>query len=404
MAFNGLRGTLPQTIGLLQPAPRQDLMHSARHQDLHDVPGALRAFDVLTPGRVNLIGEHTDYNDGFVLPMAIDRGLRLTVRPRADRRVLFRSERQTAAAVFDLDVPLVPAGAWSDYPAGVLAEFLPLGWQIPGFEAHVSGDLPSGGGLSSSAALEVATATAVETLCRRTLPLDAKALLCQRAENCFAGVPCGIMDQFAVTCGQAGHALLLDCRNRAIRHVLIDDASIRVLVVDSGVKHSLGDGEYGKRRAQCASAAALLGCASLRDVTPAIWQAEADRLPDIERRRAAHVLSENARTLAFVAAVEATDWPRAGRLMGESHASLARDYEVSCPEMERLVAAAADLPGVHGCRMTGGGFGGCAVALVVADRADAVMADLRRAYRDATGIEAEMFVTRAAAGPRVVPA
>jgi galactokinase len=356
-------------------------------------------FVVWTPGRVNLIGEHTDYNDGFVLPMAIDRGLRLTVRPRTDRRVVVRSERQAAAAAFDLDAPLVPAGTWSDYPAGVLAEFRELGWRIPGFEALVSGDLPSGGGLSSSAALEVATATAVETLCGRTLPPDAKAVLCQRAENRFVGVPCGIMDQFAVTCGRAGHALLLDCRNRALRHVSLDDPSICVLVIDSGVKHSLGDGEYATRRRQCAAAATLLGCAALRDVTPAIWQARAAALPDLERRRAAHVLSENDRTLAFVAAVAAADWPSAGRLMRESHESLARDYEVSCPEMELLVTAAGALPGVHGCRMTGGGFGGCAVALVAADRADTVMAVLRRSYRDATGIEAEMFVTRAAAGP-----
>ena len=372
---------------------------------LHSAPSLAGAsppiFEVRTPGRVNLIGEHTDYNDGFVLPMAIDRGLRIAVRPRADRRVVLRSDRESTAADYDLDTPLIPRGTWSDYPAGVLAGFMELGWSIPGFEALVSGDLPAGGGLSSSAALEVATATVVETLCGRTLPLDEKALLCQRAENGFAGVPCGIMDQFAVTCGRAGHALLLDCRSRVIRHVPLDDPSIRVLVVNSGVKHSLGDGEYGKRRAQCGSAAGLLGCASLREVTPDIWRTRAAPLPDVERRRAAHVLSENDRTLAFVAAVVAADWPSAGRLMRESHASLARDYEVSCPEMEHLVAAAASLPGVHGCRMTGGGFGGCAVALVATDRTTEIMNDLQTAYRAATGIEAEMFVTRAAAGPSV---
>ena len=372
---------------------------------LHGCPplaeDSLPAFVVHTPGRVNLIGEHTDYNDGFVLPMAIDRGLRFAVRARADRQVVLRSEREPTAADIDLDAPLVPRGHWSDYPAGVLAGFMELGWSVPGFEALVTGDLPAGGGLSSSAALEVATATVVETLCGRTLPLDEKALLCQRAENGFAGVPCGIMDQFAVTCGRAGHALLLDCRSRAIRHVPLDDPTIQVLVVNSGVKHSLGDGEYGNRRAQCASAATLLGCPSLRDVTPDIWRARAATLPDVERRRAAHVLSENDHTLAFVAAVVAADWPSAGRLMRESHASLARDYEVSCPEMEHLVAAAASLPGVHGCRMTGGGFGGCAVALVATDRTTEIMTDLRTAYRAATGIEAEMFVTRAAAGPRV---
>jgi galactokinase len=359
------------------------------------------SFTVHAPGRVNLIGEHTDYNDGFVLPMAIDRGIRIAVRLRADRRVVLRSERESTVAVLDLDTALRPSGTWSDYPAGVLAGFLQLGWPIPGFEALVSGDLPAGGGLSSSAALEVATATAVETLCGRTLPLEEKALLCQRAESGFAGVPCGIMDQFAVTYGRAGHALLLDCRSRTIRHVPLDVPSIRLLVVNSGVKHSLSDGEYGTRRAQCASAATRLGCTSLRDVTPDIWRRQADALPVIERRRAAHVLSENERVHAFVAAAEAADWPSAGRLMQESHASLALDYEVSCPEMEHLVAAAGSVRGVYGCRMTGGGFGGCAVALIATDRTTEIMHALRTAYRAATGIEAEMFVTRAAAGTRV---
>ena len=376
-------------------------MKTALHGKSSPASVGMPSFAVHTPGRVNLIGEHTDYNNGFVLPMAIDRGLRITVRRRTDRHVVLRSEREPTAADYDLDAPLVPLGHWSDYPAGVLAGFMDLGWSIPGFEAVVTGDLPASGGLSSSAALEVATATVVETLCGRTLPRDEKALLCQRAENAFAGVPCGIMDQFAVTCGRAGHALLLDCRSRVIRHVPLDDPSIQVLVVNSGVKHSLGDGEYGNRRAQCASAATLLGCPSLRDVTPDIWRARAATLPDVERRRAAHVLSENDRTLAFVAAAVAADWPGAGRLMQESHASLACDYEVSCPEMEHLVAAAGSLRGVYGCRMTGGGFGGCAVALVATDRTAEIMTELRAAYRAATGIEAEMFVTRAAAGPRV---
>jgi galactokinase len=359
-------------------------------------------FEVWAPGRVNLIGEHTDYNDGFVLPMAIERGLRLVVRRRPDRRAVLRSDREQAEAILDLDCPFTPGGGgWSAYQAGVIAGFHELGWRIPGFEAVVSGDLPIGGGLSSSAALEVAMATAIESLCGRRLPPAAKALLCQRAENVYAGVPCGIMDQFAVTCGRAGHALLLDCRSREIRHVPFRDDGVRVLVADSGVKHSLGDGAYGRRRAECEAAATLLGCGSLRDVTPETWRSRGATLPDVERRRAAHVLSENDRTLAFVAAVEAADWPRAGRLMRESHASLARDYEVSCRELDLLVAAAADLPGVHGCRMTGGGFGGCVVALVATDAAAAVMAELRRRYRDATGIDAGMFVTRAAAGARV---
>jgi galactokinase len=359
-------------------------------------------FEVWAPGRVNLIGEHTDYNDGFVLPMAIDRGLRLTVEPRDDRMAVLRSDRETAVETIDLGGPLVPGRrGWSAYPAGVIAGYQQLGWEIPGFEASVSGDLPAGGGLSSSAALEVATAIAVERLCGRSLPPEERALLCQRAEHAFAGVPCGIMDQFAVTCSRANHALLLDCRSRQIRHVPLDDGGVCVLVVNSSVKHSLADGAYATRRAQCASAAALLGCESLRDVSADAWRAGAAGLPDIERRRATHVLSENERTLDFVAALERGDWSRAGRLMRESHASLARDYEVSCRELDLLVDAATALPGVFGCRMTGGGFGGCAVALVAAERAADIMAELARSYRAATGIDAGMFVTRAGAGAGV---
>ncbi|MFM7108501.1 MAG: galactokinase [Planctomycetaceae bacterium] len=363
------------------------------------------AFEVWAPGRVNLIGEHTDYNDGLVLPMAIDRGLRLAVRRREDRLVVLRSERDSATASLDIDRPLVPgAKGWTAYPAGVIAGFRELGWDVPGFEASVSGDLPAGAGLSSSAALEVATATAVETLCGRALPPHEKALLCQRAEHAYAGVPCGIMDQFAVTLATAGHALLLDCRSLAVRHVPFRDGGVRVLVANSGVKHSLVDGEYAARRLQCEAAARLLGVASLRDMTIEDPRCHGAGLPDVERRRAAHVVSENERTLGFVAAVSAGDWPRAGRFMLESHASLARDYDVSCRELDLLVEAAAALPGVHGCRMTGGGFGGCVVALVAADRADDVVTALGRAYRASTGIDAMMFVTRASDGVRVVPA
>jgi len=367
----------------------------------HEAPPR-HAFEVLAPGRVNLIGEHTDYNDGFVLPMAIDKGLRMEVRRRDDRRVVLRTDREGTPAEFHLDAPLVPGRRdWARYPAGVIAGYQQLGWHVPGFDAEISATLPTGSGLSSSAALEVATATAVETLCGRSLPPQQKALLCQQAEHAFAGVPCGIMDQFAVTFGRVGHALLLDCRSRAIRHVPLADTSVAVLVVNSGVKHSLADGAYAARREECESAARQLGVASLRDVTPAAWAAGQVALPAVERARAAHVLSENTRTLRFVAALEQGDWPAAGRLMRESHASLANDYAVSCRELDLLCAIADELPGVHGCRLTGGGFGGCAVALIDAARAEGIMAALRDRYRDATGIEAAMFVTGAAGGPQV---
>lgn len=368
-------------------------------------PTALDAFVVHAPGRVNLIGEHTDYNDGFVLPMAIERGVTIAVTRRRDRLAALRSEREAGAALLDLRAALEPGRSdWVRYPAGVLAGYQRLGWEIPGFDAAITADLPAGGGLSSSAALEVATATVIETLCGRALDPLSRALLCQCAEHEFAGVPCGIMDQCAVTLGRAGHALLIDCSNREIRAVPFGGDDVALLVVNSGVRHSLADGEYARRRAECASAAAALGYGSLRDVTPAIWSARHHALSALERRRATHVLSENDRTCAFVAALERADWPAAGRLMNESHASLRDAYEVSCRELDTLCELASDMPGVFGCRMTGGGFGGCAIVLVAAGATREVMAAVHEHYRAATGIDAQMFATRAAAGAGLLEA
>ena len=359
------------------------------------------AFVVAAPGRVNLIGEHTDYNDGFVLPLAIERGVRLAVVPRNDRLVVLQTDREPGRVEVDLDAPLEPGRRdWARYPVGVVAEYLQRGFAVPGFEARVSADLPAGGGLSSSAALEVATATAVERLCGRTLPPMERALACQRAEHVHAGVPCGIMDQFAVTFGRAGHALLLDCRSRAIRHVPCGD--VAVLVADSGVKHALADGEYARRRQECHAAADRLGVAALRDVSVADWPRLEQRLPEPLARRARHVVTENDRVGRFVTALESGDWSTAGRLMAESHASLAHDYEVSCRELDLLVAAAAGVPGIVGCRMTGGGFGGCVVALARPTEAEAALEALLERYRIASGITAAGFLTRPAAGAAVV--
>jgi len=359
-------------------------------------------FTVRAPGRVNLIGEHTDYNDGFVLPMAIDRHVAIHVRPRHDRLVILRSGRDPRAVTLDLASAIEPVPRhWSNYPAGVIVGYQRHGYGIPGFDAEISATLPAGGGLSSSAALEVATATAIETLCGRSLPPDEKALLCQQAEHEFAGVPCGIMDQFAVCFGQAGHAIQLDCRSRQIVPVPIDGA-VRVLVIDSGVKHALADGEYATRRRECVEAARMLGVASLRDLTPERLVGAEGILPPTEYARARHVVAENARVPAFVAAIKAHDWTSAGRLMDESHWSLSHDYAVSCPELDRIVGIAAGITGVHGCRMTGGGFGGCAVALVDARRAEESGRALYAAYREATGIDSRWFLTAAGAGPVVV--
>ena len=357
------------------------------------------AFAIFAPGRVNLIGEHTDYNDGFVLPIAIERGVRMEVSPRNDRIAVLRTALAPDAVRLDLREPLSPGRRdWARYPAGVLAGYLDRGFAVPGVAADISADLPVGGGLSSSAALEVALATAIEALCGRALPPQEKALLCQEAEHRFAGVPCGIMDQFAVTFGRRGHALLLDCRSREIRHVPCGD--VAVLVADSGVKHSLADGEYARRRAECREAAQMLGIGSLRDIDPTRWPEQATALPDVLRRRTAHVVSENVRVHRFLAAIEAGLWATAGRLMGESHESLRRDYEVSCPELDLLVGAAAGVPGIFGCRMTGGGFGGCVVALADPTQAAAALEQLLDRYREVSGITATGFLTRAAAGPQ----
>ena len=362
-------------------------------------------FVVIAPGRVNLIGEHTDYNDGLVMPCAIDRGLRIAVAPRVGGRCLVSSDRGGHAAAIDLDQPLVPGRAdWARYVEGTLAGFQRLGWRVPAFEAVITADLPAGGGLSSSAALEVGIATAVEMLCGRRLDPIEKALLCQRAEHEFAGVPCGIMDQFAVTLARRGHALLIDCRSRVVEHVPLGE-DVAVLVIDSGVKHALADGAYAARRRECESAAVRLGVPALRDVALADWPAAERRLPDPERRRARHVVTEIARVVDFAAAARAGDWITAGRLMNASHASLRDDFEVSCRELDLICDSVAGLAGVWGCRMTGGGFGGCAVVLVEASRAAAIAAAAATRCGEVLGREPAMFLTRAAAGagPLVEP-
>ena len=364
---------------------------------------AIGPFTVSAPGRVNLIGEHTDYNDGIVLPMAIDRHVTIDVRPRGDRLAVLRTQRDRRPVTLDMRETIAPVGRhWSNYVRGVIEGYRRRGFVIGGFDAEISATLPAGGGLSSSAALEVATATVVETLSGRALPLAEKALLCQQAEHDFAGVPCGIMDQFAVCFGQAGHALCLDCRSQVIVPVPIGDA-LRVLVIDSGVKHSLADGEYAKRRRECAEAARLLGVASLRDVTSDGLERSASLLPPTELARARHVVGEIARVPAFVGALADADRGAIGRLMGQSHRSLAVDYAVSCAELDLLVELSGRIPGIIGCRMTGGGFGGCAVALVDAGQAEEAGRSLRDAYHAASGIDAAWFLTPPAPGPQVVP-
>ncbi len=363
------------------------------------------------PGRVNLIGEHTDYNDGFVLPMAIERQTVIVAAPREDQTVVLRSTAFDDEARFELNDAASASGPeWSPYLQGPIALCLEAGLTpTTGFDALVDSTVPPGGGLSSSASLEVATATLMEALSGKSLDPVAKALLAQRAEHEYAGVPCGIMDQFIAAMGRDGAALLIDCRTHETTDVSMADPSIAVLIINSNVKHALTGGEYAQRRSQCESAAEKLGVKALRDANLRQLEAAKERLEDTEYRRARHVIGENERTLDAAAALRRGDWPAAGTLMFQSHDSLRDDFEVSCPELDTLVDLAAqacpELDGqaaVIGSRMTGGGFGGCTVTLVQADAAPAVTRFILDGYRQATGIDATAFVTRPAPGARVL--
>ncbi len=309
------------------------------------------------PGRVNLLGEHTDYNDGFVLPVAIDRFTRVDARRRSDRVMTVTATDLGERDEFTLDA-IDRTDTWRDYVRGVVALLRPP----HGFDLVIASSLPRGAGLSSSAALEVAVGRAVSDL-----PAAELALLCQRAENDFVGVQCGIMDQFTVANARAGHALFLDCRNLACRYLPIpSDAAI--VVCESRLERRLAASGYNERRAECAQAAAALGLRALRDAAPE----QLGSLPSLLHRRVRHVATENARALAGAAALEAGDLAAFGSLMNESHQSARIDFDICPPEVDRLAAHIRAVPGCYGARMTGGGFGGCTVSLVKRDAVTAV--------------------------------
>ncbi len=357
------------------------------------------------PGRVNLIGEHTDYNDGFVLPMAIDRHVVIAAdRPTnaASHEARLFSVALERWASFSCEHALKPGAAdWSNYVRGVFAGFQAAGHPPGPFDAVVHSDLPVGGGLSSSAALDVAAATLLEALAGTRLDPLAKALLCQRAEHDFAGVPCGIMDPCASVMGKAGCLLLLDCRSRTVELTPLADPEVLVLIVNSNVKHALTDGGYAARRRQCEDAARLLGVAALRDVSPEQLEQGRAKLDDLLYRRARHVVGEIARTVQTADALRRGDWDLVGRLMLASHASLCDDFQVSCDELNVLVQLATEA-GVIGSRMTGGGFGGCTVSLVRRSALDAVRAHISDGYLRQTGRRATLFVTRPVDGAHLV--
>jgi galactokinase len=357
------------------------------------------------PGRVNLIGEHTDYNDGFVLPLAIDRYSVFLAAERSDSRVCVQSTGVDGELVLDLNEPVSPGEpGWTNYIRGPVALAAEQGFQTKGFDALIHSTVPTGGGLSSSASLEVATLTLIESLTGKRMDPVQKALTAQRAEHEFAGVPCGIMDQYASVLGRSGHCLLIDCRDRSTRYIKLDSPSVCVLVINSKVKHSLAGGEYARRRGQCKAAAKAIGVDALRDTTPGGLEAARDRLDPTAYARARHVIMENQRTLDTADALDRKDYTEAGRLMFQSHASLRDDFEVSTPELDQLVESAhrQSQAGVIGSRMTGGGFGGCTITLVHPGEVRKIASVILNDYRDATGIEADAFVTRASAGARAL--
>jgi galactokinase len=354
---------------------------------------------VAAPGRVNIIGEHIDYNDGFVLPMAIERYVIIAAAPARDRSATsshILSANLHQEAELELAGQIEPGSVtWASYAQGVVAGFAARGMRVEPFDAVIYSTVPLGGGLSSSAALEVATATLLEAIRGETLDPIEKALLCQQAEHKFAGVPCGIMDQFSSVLCQTDHLMLLDCRSHAVTMVPFTDPHVTVLIVNSNVRHELTGGEYAKRRAECEEAARVLGVPSLREMSLQHLIPGATDLAPVPLRRARHGAAR---------AIANGEWELVGRQMYASHNSLRDDYEVSCPELDLLVRLASQQPGVIGSRMTGGGFGGCTVSLVWTEQVPTVLQALREQYQMQTHIEPSLFVTRPAQGAQVLNA
>ena len=363
--------------------------------------GAQPEFVVAAPGRVNLIGEHTDYNAGFVLPMAIERcvviaGRKINHPP--SQRIRITSQTVDATVEILLDAPIVPSEpVWANYVRGVIAGFLNRRVALPSIDAVMASDVPLGGGLSSSAALEVATATLLEVASSTHLNSYDKARLCQKAEHEFAHVPCGIMDQLISVLGDSSGALLIDCQSESARVIPIADPSVSILIMNTNVRHDLASGEYGLRRRQCHEASRKLGVKSLREATLELLTSKARELDALEFKRARHVITENDRTVRAAQALSDNNLRLFGQLMYESHESLRSDYEVSCRELDVLVQSAQALgedEGVLGARMTGGGFGGCTITLVRTDRVAQVEARLLADYVSGTGRIATSFVSR----------
>ncbi len=349
------------------------------------------------PGRVNLIGEHTDYNDGYVFPMAIDRYTTAAIGPRRDRRLVIWSENMKDGATVDLNENEERRNHWSDYVAGV-ARMLELeGIALPGADIYLESDVPVGSGLSSSAALLISSALALLRSVNAEMDGVQLAKLGQRAENQFVGMNCGIMDQFISLHAEKDHALFLDCRSLDYRQVPLPSDKAKIVVCNTMVKHELGSSEYNKRRAECEEGVRLMQAdfpdiRALRDVSSSQFAKVQHKLPEAVRKRCRHIITEDERVLASIDALEQNDLSRFGKLMNASHDSLRDDYQVSCRELDVMVEIARSLPGTLGARMTGGGFGGCTVNLVESNSVDAFCAQIQRQYHEATGLDPSVYV------------
>ena len=359
------------------------------------------------PGRVNLIGEHTDYNDGFVMPAAINFSTWITLYDLDEHQLAFQSDSFREQVVLDLDnPPTSPRGHWSDYPIGVALMLQRAGYDLQGARLIISTEVPIGSGLSSSAALEVAIAIALTAHSKIAIDPVELALLCQRAENEFVGARVGIMDQFASIFGRSNKALLLDCRTLEFKQLPLSNKT-QLLICNTMVKHELASSAYNERRAQCEEGVARLktllpNVTALRDISSAQLEMHRASLPELIYRRCKHVITENERVLAAAAALQQDDLHRFGQLMNESHESLRYNYEVSCAELDLMAELARDVEGVYGARMTGGGFGGCTVNLVDRNNVDQFKELVSAGYQKATGLTPEIYVCSAVNGAEEV--
>jgi galactokinase len=356
------------------------------------------------PGRVNLIGEHTDYNGGYVLPCALSLGTYCAARTRGDDKIILKAEGyeprvEVSTGVLEYD----PAHNWANYPKGVAFELIKAGYKIGGFELNIRGNLPNGAGLSSSASIELCAFAALNALFELNIPQIEGVKLCQRAENKYIGVNCGIMDQFASGMGRAGHAILLDCETLKYSYAPLKLSGVKIIIANTNAKRGLASTKYNERRAECEAALNDLrkgiDVKALCNVTPREFEANKELIASpVKRKRAEHAVYENARTLAAVEALNTGDIATLGRLMNESHVSLRDLYEVTGPELDALAEAAWGCGGVYGSRMTGAGFGGCTVSLVKEENIGAFIEAVGAAYAKKTGLKADFYTAETGNG------